>query len=125
MNPPAGIELHPKPPLVTRLRKRPGWIVLGVLFLVSSLVCYTLYERQNGLAHSGSASDDKRVEPATHAGREITKDIPQGVVNLADEGKKTESGNTRSGAFSVSPSQPDLRGPSGATDHKAAVGTLP
>jgi hypothetical protein len=123
MTPPTGIELDVKPPLVTRLRKRPGWIVCGVLFLVSSLICYTFYERQKGLAHSGSASDEKRVEPATHAGQEIAKDIPQGVINLADEGKKTESDNTRSGTLAgMSPSQPDVRGPSGAIDHKAAVG---
>lgn len=123
MQPPNGIELHPKPPLVTRLRNRPGWIVFAVLFVVSSLVCYTFYKRQQGLDHSGIASDDKKhVEPATRAGQEIAKDIPPGVVNLADDTKKTENNNSRPGA-AKSLSRPDLSGgrSSGATDYKSAA----
>src|SRR5438132_13196383 len=43
MKPPTGIDMRPMPPLATRLRKRPGWIVFGVLLVVSIVVCYSLY----------------------------------------------------------------------------------
>jgi type IV secretory pathway VirB10-like protein len=127
MQPPTGTELNPKPPLATRLRKRPGWIVVGVLLVVSILVCYRIYERKQELIHSGSSDEKKRVEPATRAGQQITKDIPPGVVNLADETKKIESVDSRPGAQPPkSPTYPDLRAPSGAPEHKlSSVSVLP
>src|SRR5438128_2671816 len=96
MDPPTGIELHPKPPLTTRLRKRPGWIIFGLLLVVTLSVCYSVYERRDRFVRS-PFDDHKSIEPATRAAREITKDIPPGVVNLADETKKSEKDNSRSG----------------------------
>jgi type IV secretion system protein VirB10 len=121
MQPPTGMDLHPTMPLVTRLKKRPGWIVAGVLFIVLALVCYRIYERPKELAHSGILTDEKkRVEPATRAGEEITKDIPVGVVNLAGETKKTEGDSTRPGAQPPkNPPRSDLREPFDPSSHRA------
>jgi hypothetical protein len=70
------------------LTKRAIVIILALFLVVVVSFAIGMYNRQKQFARSASALDaSKKVEPATRAGEEITKDIPPGPVNLTKADK--------------------------------------
>jgi type IV secretory pathway VirB10-like protein len=128
MKSPTGIDLYPTPPLATRLKKSAVWIVASVLLMVLAVVCLRIYQRQSELSQSGIVSDPKkRVEPAIRAGKEITKDIPVGVANLAEESKKPEldKGSGTLPQTAANSVELNRRGPAGWTEPRPTAAPAP
>jgi type IV secretory pathway VirB10-like protein len=92
MDGPSGIDLHPEPPNAVRVSKRAGLIVLCLICGLASLFGFGVYRRQQNAAsdiYDGGAQ--RKVAPATLAAKEITRNIPEGVINLATEGGEPAS----------------------------------
>lgn len=92
---PTGIELHPDPPETVRVSKRAGLVVLLVLCGLASVFGYGVYRRQHETAEAQtSGGDPRKLVPAITSAKEITKDIPDGIINLAAE-EAAAPGETR------------------------------
>jgi len=87
---PAGLDLNPSPPEAVRVSKRAALAVLLVLCCLASVFGYGVYQRQHQAMNAAfSANDPQNLVPATAAAKEITKDIPAGVINLATDADVT------------------------------------
>src|SRR5436305_718625 len=75
---PSGLNLNPKPPNPVRLNKRAGALVLTLGILLLSLFAYGGYKRQTLQQAAVADFGPKNVTPATAAGSEILKAIPEG-----------------------------------------------
>jgi type IV secretion system protein VirB10 len=85
--------LNPAPEPAVRVSKRAGIAVLCVIAVVVGLIAFGIYYRQQRQFRSPfGAKEEKTVSAATAAGREIASEIPAGVVNLAAQGQRPESG---------------------------------
>jgi type IV secretion system protein TrbI len=101
---PRGLDLYPDPPETVRVSKRAGMIVLSILCGLATVFGYGMYQRQSTGLNSSLASDDaKMVGPATTAAREITRDIPEGVIKLLDASARKQSSRGRPGADGPGP----------------------
>ena len=75
---PSGLDLNPKPPNPVRMNKRAGALVLTLGILLLSLFAYGGYKRQTLQQAAVGDFGPKNVTPATAAGSEILKAIPEG-----------------------------------------------
>ena len=83
---PKGIELDADPPDTVRVSKRAAILAVGLMCALGGAFGFGVYQRrQQSAATALTTTDNRRIVPATTAAKEITKDIPAGVVNLADE----------------------------------------
>src|SRR5262249_43508457 len=83
---PAGFDLNPTPPEAVRVSKRAALVMLLVLCYLTSVFEYGVYQRQRQAMNAAfSANDPQNLVPATAAAKEITKEIPANVINLATE----------------------------------------
>jgi type IV secretory pathway VirB10-like protein len=90
---PSGLDLNPAPERAIRVSKRAGIAVLCTIAAVVGLIAFGIYYRQQRQFRSPfSAKEEKTVSAATAAGKEIASEIPTGVVNLAAQEKRPESG---------------------------------
>ena len=104
---PAGLDLHPSPPEAVRVSKRAALVVLLLLCCLASVFGYGVYQRQHQAMNAAfSGNDPQNLVPATAAAKEITKDIPAGVINLATEADLPTAQQSRSNSKTPEPAGP-------------------
>jgi hypothetical protein len=110
MNSPDGLDIHPEPRKSVRISRRAGMAILLVVVGLMIAFAYGGYRRtEKAQTAARDAGLPKNVSPATQAGSEFTKIIPDGIAPL-----------TRKTVTELQP--PDL----GATDKpQSACGSNP
>src|SRR5215510_3004277 len=110
MDGPTRLDLNPAPPEAVRVSKRAALAVLLVLCCLASVFGYGVYQRQHQAMNAAfSGNDAQKLVPATAAAKEITKDIPPGVINLAAEADGTEQQNRPNSKTLPQPNSPSNR----------------
>jgi type IV secretory pathway VirB10-like protein len=81
MEAPDGLDLHPEPRKAVRISRRAGMAILCVVVGLLLAFAYGGYRRtQRAQSAARDAALPKNVAPATQAGNEFTKSIPDGAL---------------------------------------------
>jgi type IV secretion system protein VirB10 len=84
MEAPDGLDLHPEPRKAVRISRRAGMAILLVVVGLLLAFAYGGYRRtQRPQAAARDAGLPRNVSPATQAGSEFTKNIPDGAAPLS------------------------------------------